>query len=389
VRGQLRETRVELRQLAAPAGGKVAGPVTGGVVVLVGASRHRVAGVPVHVRNRRVAERAGLQVAVDTPPAGAAWALLIPGTVAIQPALLEDLPLAACRLTGPGGEMAWGAPADLGAPGELPPRPAPAGGMLDASTASAARATTWRLLKQAGKPTDGPIARRVNRPISRVFSMAFVSLGMTPFVASLLCLAVGLAAAWFSAQTGWLALVLAGLLYQSASIADGIDGEMARAAVSDSARGSLIDTVVDNVTQAACIIGFAVGWFREGLGAVGQALAVVAAAGFLVAIAQAMVWTRRHAPDASLVHLSMAVRRAAEQGSSRRLKFAAACFPLLRRDVVSFVFMLVCLTGSREVVLGLIVLGLSLGLYTINVHAAELAAAAEPGGGVRSRFRSA
>ena len=232
------------------------------------------------------------------------------------------------------------------------------------------------LLRHTQKPTDGVVSRHINRPQSRLFSRAFLRLGLGPNHASCVSACIGLASGWFAAQPGWFGVALAGVFFQLASMFDGVDGEMARVTVRQSALGAKIDTAVDNGTYLVCLVGFAVGWVREGVGPAQLALAIVMVVGVVVVLLQALVFVRRYAPDASFVFVDTCVRRAARTSSAPTLRAAGWFFYLFRRDVLALALMLVALTGSRAAIVGLVLAGLLAASFTLLVHRRALVRAA-------------
>jgi choline kinase/phosphatidylglycerophosphate synthase len=114
--------------------------------------------------------------------------------------------------------------------------------------------------RAAGKPWDGPVSRLLNRRLSRPISRVVVRRDLSPnavtvaaFVLSLVAAtALALGAVWA------VALVVGGLLVQLSSVVDGVDGEVARASLRTSPRGSFLDTVLDRVGDAALVAALAV-----------------------------------------------------------------------------------------------------------------------------------
>lgn len=108
------------------------------------------------------------------------------------------------------------------------------------------------LLAATGKPGDGIISRTINRPISQRITWLLLSwLGPFPpmratAVTALISLAMAAALVVLPGQTG---LLVGALLFQAASIFDGVDGEIARATFRTSPRGASIDSLVDAATN--------------------------------------------------------------------------------------------------------------------------------------------
>ena len=132
------------------------------------------------------------------------------------------------------------------------------------------------VLAGAARVGDGVIARHLNRPISLRITERLITWPVKPWQVSLACfgltLLAGLSFAIGHATTG-------GLLAHSASVLDGVDGELARVRYQDSAFGGLYDALFDRVGEAAVIGGMTLyAWFA-GAGAWGVALGFAALAG--------------------------------------------------------------------------------------------------------------
>jgi len=246
---------------------------------------------------------------------------------------------------------------------------------LDISTPRARRHAAWIILRRTEKRTDGWVSRHFNRPISRVMSFACLGLGLSASHASVLTLFAGLAGAFVAAQPGYLPLVVAGLMFQAASVLDGVDGEMARATLTESESGARIDAIVDQITYVAFFIGVTVGWAREGSSGQVIAWTAVIAAALVFSLGRGARFVSTHAPDASFVFIDRAVRRAADT-SGPMLRAAAGLFTLLRRDAFAVIFLAVSLTGQRRLVPALVACGILLANFTFSVYSRELAAAA-------------
>ena len=116
--------------------------------------------------------------------------------------------------------------------------------------------TRKRLLRATSKSSDGLVSRWINRPVSRAISSVVLWVpGVRPWHATA---AVGIVAAlmFLSLLRGNSAGLLVGaLLFQTASVLDGVDGEIARATYRSSAWGAALDTTVDMATNIGFFIG--------------------------------------------------------------------------------------------------------------------------------------
>lgn len=143
------------------------------------------------------------------------------------------------------------------------------------------------ILRATGKPADGIVSRYFNRPISRAISAQALRIpGVTPFHATLGTAAFGLAMAGALFLGGHAGLLAGAVLFQAASIFDGVDGEIARATWRSSASGAKLDSLVDAATNLAFILGVAFNLWQQGdptAGLVGLCVFVVMGTGlFLV-----------------------------------------------------------------------------------------------------------
>ena len=124
---------------------------------------------------------------------------------------------------------------------------------LDEAGASA------RILRQAGKTSDGPVSRYLNRPVSRSITAVLLHLpGIRPIHATVGTglLAISMIIALLSGGTA--GLIAGGLLFHAASIFDGVDGEIARATFRSTKAGAMLDSMVDIATNLLFVLGVTV-----------------------------------------------------------------------------------------------------------------------------------
>jgi CDP-L-myo-inositol myo-inositolphosphotransferase len=157
----------------------------------------------------------------------------------------------------------------------VPPPPAdPERALRDAGRA---------IIRATAKAGDGLISRHLNRPMSQAASALLLRWGgMRPGHATALTAVIALAML-ACLLTGTPAGLAAGaVLFQLASIADGIDGEIARAAHRTSARGATLDSITDGLTNCGFLLGAGVNFLMQGQmadGTVGLACAGIMAIG--------------------------------------------------------------------------------------------------------------
>lgn len=121
------------------------------------------------------------------------------------------------------------------------------------------------IVAATGKPGDGIVSRYINRPVSQAITRRLLRIpGVTPFHATLgtaaLCAAMA-AALFLGGEAG---MIAGALLFQAASMFDGVDGEIARATFRSSASGAMLDSLIDAVTNLAFIAGLSFNLWQQG-----------------------------------------------------------------------------------------------------------------------------
>lgn len=140
----------------------------------------------------------------------------------------------------------------------LPPAPADPHRALDAAARN--------IIRDTAKPGDGIVARRLNRPLSqtasaRLLRLAWVRPGHATMLTALAALAMLVCLLAFPTPGG---LIAGAVLFQLASVIDGIDGEIARATFRTSKVGASLDSLVDAFTNCAFLGGAGVSFLMQG-----------------------------------------------------------------------------------------------------------------------------
>ncbi|MEP6698160.1 MAG: CDP-alcohol phosphatidyltransferase family protein [Verrucomicrobiota bacterium] len=311
----------------------------------------RFLGITVAERNARVARRAN--VLIDAGRRGEFPTLTVPAGVAITSKLIALLPPphGLCRLRWEHGmaDIEWrGAGAAETSMMEVSRDSA-----FDVSTVRARWCTTWRLLQESGKATDRWLARNFDRKFSRPLSFVFVHLGLTPNGATFITFLIGLTSAWLMTQTSHATMIAGAIVFWFASIFDGVDGEIARLKLTDSAWGEKLDTAVDQVTYLAVFAGIMIGAWRQGIGPLGWLVTLMVAAGGPLLL----LWLRNFEREAATGHREVFVDKPVEVGINKAaragapaLQIAACVFTLFRRESFSLVFIPISLWTDRRAV---------------------------------------
>jgi CDP-L-myo-inositol myo-inositolphosphotransferase len=112
-----------------------------------------------------------------------------------------------------------------------------------------------KLLSILKKPTDGPVSRYLNRPISTRISKHLVKTSISPNSISFFSFLISMLGAFFFFLGGYVNLVIGGILAQFSSIVDGSDGEVARLKFQATAFGGWFDAVLDRYADGFLLLG--------------------------------------------------------------------------------------------------------------------------------------
>lgn len=138
-------------------------------------------------------------------------------------------------------------------------------GVKGKDEAAVLRQSGGAIIAATGKPTDGWVSYYCNRPVSQFCSRLLLRLPfIRPIHATAFAGLIGVIMATCLAIGGQGGLIAAAILFQCASIIDGVDGEIARATMRTSKLGATLDTACDAVTNFAFIGGVVWNVWRMG-----------------------------------------------------------------------------------------------------------------------------
>ncbi|PCD03399.1 hypothetical protein COC42_03110 [Sphingomonas spermidinifaciens] len=224
------------------------------------------------------------------------------------------------------------------------------------------------ILASTGKAGDGIVSRYVNRPISRAISGLLLKVpGLTPMHASI-GTAVLAALMTIALILGDGAGLIAGaLLFQAASIFDGVDGEIARATARTSAEGATLDSVIDAFTNLAFVAGVAVN-----VGLAGDLSGALAGAVALLVLASGLfLMSARATAGGGPVNFDIVKQRLRRDG--RAGPITEWLIHLTMRDFFAAASALMILAGQAHVLL-LIFAAAATGWFAVTVAVLRFAA---------------
>ena len=112
-----------------------------------------------------------------------------------------------------------------------------------------------KLLSALKKPSDGPVSRYLNRPISVRVTRPLLRTGITPNQVSAFSFMLSMTGALFFFLGGYANLVMGGILAQLSSVIDGCDGEIARLKFRATEFGGWFDAVLDRYADMFLLAG--------------------------------------------------------------------------------------------------------------------------------------
>lgn len=119
------------------------------------------------------------------------------------------------------------------------------------------------LVRSLRKSVDGVIARHINRRFSLAATRVLMHFPVKPNHVTAFSLLVSIAAAWTAAMATASApwwLIVGAVLWQLASMLDGIDGELARLKFAESKLGEWFDTLTDDIGRVIFFAGSGYGY---------------------------------------------------------------------------------------------------------------------------------
>jgi CDP-L-myo-inositol myo-inositolphosphotransferase len=121
------------------------------------------------------------------------------------------------------------------------------------------------IVRNTAKPSDGIVSRYLNRSISTRISLILLkSRHVRPIHATAAAILTALVMFGCLASGTHSGLITGAILFQVASVIDGIDGEIARATFRESRLGATLDSLADAATNLAFLLGLGISLTQQG-----------------------------------------------------------------------------------------------------------------------------
>ncbi len=210
--------------------------------------------------------------------------------------------------------------------------------------------------------TNGPIARILNKRLSLPFSMVLSKLWVSPHAVTSFNIIIGLLSGVFLAGKGYISLLIGASLFQLASVADGIDGEIAKLTFRTSKFGQYIDTVSDNLALASALIGLTIGSYRTLQSNAVFVAGAIALIGIGIIVTMMISFLKRNTDSASLVAFDKEyLQRRSSSDHPIIMTFLRYSKHFAKKDIFSFLIFAFAVAGLVQYWLFAIALGAFLG----------------------------
>jgi phosphatidylglycerophosphate synthase len=208
------------------------------------------------------------------------------------------------------------------------------------------------LLQSLYKPTDGLIARSIDRRVSLAITRRLLPTGITPNQMTLLATFVGAIGVLTVSRAGYWNVLAGTALFEAQGILDGCDGEIARIKHLHSRAGEWLDQMADDLLNIALLVSvgavLAADGYRYAMPL--TRIAVASQVVFAVALYAGLIKTGGGGSVARLRWWVDGPRTppaaGAESSSDRFWRFVVSTFgDLTRRDFISFFYLVSAVAG--------------------------------------------
>lgn len=194
--------------------------------------------------------------------------------------------------------------------------------------------------------TMGPVAKYFNKRISLPISLVLAKLWVTPNAITAFNVVIGLFSGVFVADGNNYGIILFGAaLFQTASIIDGCDGEVAKLTFRASKFGQYVDSLSDNLSLLSFLIGLIAGYWRHTHSPVAFLVGAVLVVSTAITFFWMILYLKRNTQSASLVTFDKEYLQKLSGYPKWLLTLIKYGKYTLKKDVFSFMFFLFALAG--------------------------------------------
>ncbi|MDO8644177.1 MAG: CDP-alcohol phosphatidyltransferase family protein [bacterium] len=192
--------------------------------------------------------------------------------------------------------------------------------------------------------TAGLVARHLNKRFSLPISLVLSRLGVKPNNITFFNMFVGLLSGIFAAVGTPTSILWGGILFQAASVLDGVDGEVAKLTDKATQAGQWLDTLSDNMTLVVFLVGLTYGLYQTTESPFILLAGELAFISIVILIAIMIIFLRKNTDSGSFVTYDKEfVHKIAMEEKGFLPKFIKYGRHLLKKDSFALLFFLLTL----------------------------------------------
>lgn len=192
----------------------------------------------------------------------------------------------------------------------------------------------------------GPIAKYINKRFSLPASLILAKLWISPNTITAINIIIGVFSGVFVADGHRYDVILFGaILFQTASIVDGCDGEVAKLTFRCSKFGQYADTLCDNLSLASFLIGIIAGYWRHTHSPVAFVVGTLLIVTTVITFFWMVRYLKQHTESASLVTFDKQYLSKLDSQPKWLLTLIKYGKYTLKKDVFSFMFLCFAVFG--------------------------------------------
>ncbi|MDH7552148.1 MAG: CDP-alcohol phosphatidyltransferase family protein [Spirochaetota bacterium] len=214
--------------------------------------------------------------------------------------------------------------------------------------------------------TGGYIAKNINKRISIPISLQLAKTRIHPNVLTIINMIVGFLSAYFVLQGSYWQVVLGGLLFQLASVFDGVDGEVAKFTFKVSKIGGWLDTIGDNGTLLLFLIAVSVLYFENTSARTASIIITLLFVGLFWFIGMIVWYLRKFSESGSLVAYDKEFLQKLPQ-DDLLVKFALSMKYFTKKEFFALFFFCISFTGKIYVLIPIITFTVCCGAIILTI----------------------
>ncbi len=214
--------------------------------------------------------------------------------------------------------------------------------------------------------TGGYIAKNINKRISIPISLQIAKTRVHPNILTIVNMIVGFLSAYFVLQGTYWHVVLGGLLFQLASVFDGVDGEVAKFTFKVSKIGGWLDTIGDNGTLLLFLIAVSVLYFQNTSALAAGVIIILLFIGLFWFIGMIVWYLRKFSESGSLVAYDKEFLQKLPKDDSL-VQFALRMKYFTKKEFFALFFFAISFTGAIHFLIPIIAVTVCCGAIILTI----------------------